>query len=484
MKFLVKLFPEITIKSRPVRKQLVKQLRVNIRKVLRQFDETVEVEGSWDKIEVLLPNIEERAEAAILAMQKVAGIAHFMVVREYPLQDIHDIYLKTKALHEEALEGKKFVVRVKRAGIHDFTSIDVERYVGGGLRQHTGALGVDLKNPDMVVQIEVRDQKVFIVERRYEGLGGYPIGMLDPVLSLVSGGYDSSVASYLTMRRGMRTHFCFFNLGGAAHEVGVKQAALYLWEQYGSRQRVKFVTIPFEDVVGEILTKVHHSNMGVVLKRMMLRAAESVARKYKLTALVTGECVAQVSSQTLTNLNVIDSVAEMLVLRPLITTDKPDIIKIASEIGMEEFARNMPEYCGVISDRPTTKARPHRIENDENRFDMAVLEKAIDDMRVMNIDEILQTVTTVNDVQVVSTPARDDVIVDIRHPNEQEKAPLHLTNNRIISIPFYELSSRMDELSGGSRFLLYCDKGVMSQLHAGHMSESGEREVLVYRPQE
>ncbi len=483
MKFLVKLFPEITIKSRPVRRQLVKQLRLNIRKVLRQYDDTLEAEGSWDKIEVHLPNIGDRAEAAIAAMQRVSGIAHFMVVQEYPLADIHDIYLKTKALYETMLEGKRFVVRVKRAGIHDFTSIDVERYVGGGLRQHTGAAGVDLKNPDIVVQIEVRDQKVYIVERRYEGLGGYPIGMLDPVLSLISGGYDSSVSSYLTMKRGMRTHFCFFNLGGAAHEVGVKQAAFYLWEQYGSRQRIKFVTIPFEDVVGEILTKVHHSNMGVVLKRMMLRAAESVARQYKLSALVTGECVAQVSSQTLTNLNVIDSVANMLVLRPLITTDKPEIIRLASDIGMEEFARNMPEYCGVISDRPTTKARPYRIENDEERFDMAVLARAVENKRVVNIDEVLQSVTTINDVAMVTTPGTEDVVVDIRHPNEQEKAPLHLTNNQILSIPFYELESRLNELTGGKRYLLYCDKGIMSQLHAGHLNSGEGPEIQVYRPQ-
>ncbi|ABC27554.1 thiamine biosynthesis protein ThiI [Hahella chejuensis KCTC 2396] len=482
MKFLVKLFPEITIKSKPVRKDLVKQLRINIRRVLRQIDENVVVEGSWDKIEVLLPDADERtSKRAIEALQRVSGITNFLVVHEYPLVDFHTIYLNAKALYEEQLEGKRFQVRVKRAGKHDFTSMDLERYVGGGLRQHTKAAGVDLSNPEVIISIEVRDDKYYLVEKRYEGLGGYPVGGLEPVVSLMSGGYDSGVASYLTMKRGMRTHFCFFNLGGTAHEVGVKQAALYLWEKYGGGQRVKFITVPFEGVVAEILDKIYHSNMGVVLKRMMLRAATQVARDLSATALVTGECVAQVSSQTLTNLNVIDSATDMLVLRPLIVTDKQDIIRMAGQIGVEEFARNMPEYCGVISDRPTTKARDYRIENDEKRFDMQVLEQALANRRAINIDEIMQSELTVDEVEVVSTPSLDDIIIDIRHPNEQEKAPLTLTNNKILQIPFYELESRMADLDGEARYLLFCDKGVMSQLHASHLNGNG-RKVLVYRP--
>ena len=462
--------------------QLVKLLRRNIRRILTRYDETVEVEGVWDKIEVNLPNIGDKAEAAIEAMQRVSGIVHFLVVKEYPLTTIHDIYEKTLAIYKPQLTGKTFVVRVKRAGKHDFASIDVERYVGGGLRQHTDAKGVQLKNPDMTVAIEVRDDKVYVVERRFEGLGGYPIGMLDPVVSLISGGYDSSVASFLTMKRGMKTHFVFFNLGGTAHEVGVKQAALYIWEKYGSGQRVKFVTVPFEEVVGEILTNTYRSNMGVILKRMMLRAAEVVADELKACALVTGEAVAQVSSQTVINLSVIDRATDKLVIRPLVTTDKQDIIKLAEQIGVEEFARNMPEYCGVISDRPTTKARDYRIENDEARMDMAVLERALEKKQVINIDDVLKSVKTVDEVEVVAIPAREDVVIDIRHPNEQEKQPLHLTNNTIINIPFYELESRLDELESKKSYLLYCDKGIMSQLHASHLSSREALSIKVYRP--
>lgn len=93
----------------------------------------------------------------------------------------------------------------------------------------------------------------------------------------MSGGFDSTVASYLMLRRGLRTHFCFFNLGGRAHALGVKEVAHYLWERFASSHAVTFVTVPFEGVVAEILEQIEDSLMGVVLKRMMLRAAAAVA---------------------------------------------------------------------------------------------------------------------------------------------------------------------------------------------------------------
>ena len=158
---------------------------------------------------------------------------------------------------------------------------------------------------------------------------------------MFSGGFDSSVSSFLCIKRGLQTHYCFFNLGGKAHELAVKEVALFLWIKYHSSHRVKFVSVPFEGIVEEILNKIDDSQMGVVLKRMMLRAADAVAKKLNISSLVTGESVAQVSSQTLKNLAVIDSVTETMVLRPLCTYAKQEIIDIAREIGTEDFSKNI-----------------------------------------------------------------------------------------------------------------------------------------------
>ncbi len=483
MKFVVKLFPEIIIKSKPVRKKFIKQLRDNLRKLLRPIDPELEILREWDRITIDTRCDDEASVAAMLAvLRNTPGIAHVIEVAEYPLVDVHDIYEKTREAVGDSLQGKTFAVRCKRTGSHDFNSGEVERYVGGGLNQHVPSAGVKLKNPDEVVRIEVRHDQFCVVKRRHEGLGGYPIGTVDSVVSLISGGFDSTVSSYMTMKRGMRTHFCFFNLGGREHEVGVKEVALYLWQKFGASHRVKFITVPFEDVVAEILKNVDNSQMGVILKRMMLRAAERVAAELESPALVTGEAVSQVSSQTLTNLSIIDQVTDTLVLRPLITADKLDIINTAARIGTEQFAANMPEYCGVISVKPTTRARPERIAHEEAKFDFAVLERAIAAARYSNIDQLADEEVSHTDVEVLPIPLAEAVILDVRHPDEVDRQPLKLERNAVQCLPFYELHKRCSELDSNTVYQLYCDKGVMSRLHAAHLLDQGYTNIKVYRP--
>jgi len=301
-------------------------------------------------------------------------------------------------------------------------------------------------------------------------------------LSLISGGFDSTVSSYLTMKRGMPTHFCFFNLGGRDHEVGVKEVALYLWMKYGASSRVRFITVPFEGVVSDILKNVDNSQMAVILKRMMLRAGAKIAESLHIKALVTGDSVAQVSSQTLTNLTVVDAATDMLVLRPLITMDKRDIINLSAQIGTEPFAAVMPEYCGVISVRPTTKANSEKIINQELKFNFKLLDEAVADASFVNIDNIDISEMASAAVETLSVPVHNGVIIDIRHPSEEERKPLKLSNVTIEKIPFYELHSQFDELDASKVYLLYCDRGVMSRLHAAHLLEQGHSNVKVFRP--
>ena len=178
----------------------------------------------------------------------------------------------------------------------------------------------------------------------------------------MSGGFDSTVASYLTMKRGIKTHFIFFNLGGLAHEIGVKQVAYYLWNKFGSSHRVSFISVPFDDVVTEIFKNVSQPYMGVMLKRLMLSASEKIADSMGIDALVTGESVAQVSSQTLRNLALIDQCTNKLVLRPLAMMSKPDIIDIAYKIGTRRFAESMPSSRSY-SQVTAMSTSYHRLEN-------------------------------------------------------------------------------------------------------------------------
>ncbi len=486
MKFIIKLFPEITIKSRPVRKQLIKQLKANLRNVLKRIDPDLKVAGQWDSVEVETVSEQPDVTAQVTdALSRIPGIAYFLSVQKYPYVSFDDTLEKAKALYGASIEGKTLCVRVKRAGQHDFKSIDAERYIGGGLRQHCNAKGIDLKNPEVLINLEIRDKHLYLVHEKHPGLGGFPIGSQESVLSLMSGGFDSTVASYLTMRRGIKTHFCFFNLGGKAHELGVKEVSHYIWEKFGSSHGVKFVSVPFEGVVAEILQNVDNSYMGVVLKRMMYRAASAVAEKMELDTIVTGESVAQVSSQTLKNLSVIDRVTDTLVLRPLVTTHKQEIVDIATQIGTYEFAANMPEYCGVISDKPTTKASMKRVLEAEAKFDFAVLEQALEDMVIQHIKNVVDGFNQDVKVEEVSEVSGETVVIDIRHPDEEEKSPLVLDNQAdgmtVEKIPFYKLHTAFKELSLTTEYLLYCDRGVMSQLHAQQLQADGYTNVKVYK---
>jgi len=484
MHFIVKVFPEIFVKSAPVRKRFIKHLRDNLRRLVSGLDVRVEVKSDWEKLELLAPDAGDEITAQVAdILSRTPGIGNYSLIQAYPLGDLDDIFHKVLPHWRDALAGKSFCVRVRRNGNHTFSSVDVERYVGGGLLHNSDARAVDLHNPDVIVSLEIKHERLFVISSKKQGLGGYPLGAQDAVLSLISGGFDSTVSTYMCIRRGLRSHYCFFNLGGRAHEIGVKEVAYYLWQKYGSSHRVKFVSVPFEDVVREILEKVDNAYMGVVLKRMMLRAAEQVAESLEIPALVTGESVAQVSSQTLINLNVIDRATSMVVLRPLATMDKGEIIDLSRKIGTETFAASMPEYCGVISVNPSTRAKLHRVEKEETRFDFAVLEQAIADRVAQNIDEIVDDLNADLSVPVIGSLSAGQVVIDIRHPDEEETRPLHIDGTEILKLPFYGLNKQFAGLDTSKQYFLYCQKGVMSQLHAANLKDAGFTNVGVYRPE-
>lgn len=482
MKFIIKLFPEITIKSQSVRLRFIKILTSNIRNVLKDLAEDVAVVRHWDYLEVRVKK-EELGEGVADRLTRIPGIHHILQVEERAFTDLHNIYEQTFEMYAASLENKTFCVRAKRRGKHPFSSIELERYVGGGLNQHIPSAKVKLTHPDVTVNLEVEDDKLILVVRRLEGIGGFPIGTQEDVLSLISGGFDSGVSSYMLMRRGCRVHYCFFNLGGAAHEIGVKQVAHYLWNRFGSSHKVRFVAVNFEPVVAEILEKVDDGQMGVVLKRMMVRAASRVAERYGVQAIVTGEALGQVSSQTLTNLRMIDNATDTLVLRPLISHDKETIINLARQIGTEDFARTMPEFCGVISKNPTVKAVKEKIEAEEEKFDFAILDDVVLNAQNMDIRMIAQqSEQQVTEVEMVSELSATDVVLDIRSPDEQEAHPLKIEGAEVRTLPFYKLSTQFGDLPAETTYLLYCDRGVMSRLQALYLAEQGYTNVKVYRP--
>ncbi|GAB3004595.1 tRNA 4-thiouridine(8) synthase ThiI [Psychrosphaera aestuarii] len=483
MKLIVKYHPEINIKSRSVRKRFYKLLESNLRIILKKVHPKAHIISRWTDILVDAPHAtpEEREQLLDLIV-KIPGVDQFNEVVEYPFVDFDQAFKDVARHWQDELIGKSFCVRIKRTGKHDFTSSELERYIGGGLNQAVETARVQLKKPEVTVKAELREDVFHVIKANHKGLGGMPLPSQEDVLALMSGGFDSGVAAYHLIRRGARTHFCFFNLGGKEHEIGVKQASHQIWKAFSSSHKTRFVSVNFEPVVAEILTKIDNGLMGVVLKRMMMRAAAQVAEKLNIKALVTGESLGQVSSQTLTNLNVIDRVTEMLILRPLIHIDKSEIIDTARKIGSHDLAAAMPEYCGVISKKPTTRAVLSEIESAEDNFDFSILDKAIAEASLMDVRDIeTESHEEVTEVEQVTELSENSIVIDIRSPEEEEDSPLVIEGIDVITMPFFRIATQFGDLDQSKSYYLYCDRGVMSRLQALLLHEHGYTDVKVYR---
>ncbi|GHB56246.1 tRNA sulfurtransferase [Psychrosphaera saromensis] len=483
MRLIVKYHPEINIKSRSVRRRFSKLLESNVRSIIKRIFESAHVISRWSDLLIETTELPRETELEIIdALSRIPGVDQFNEVIEYPFIDFDTAFNDVARHWQGELEGKSFCVRVKRSGKHDFTSSELERYIGGGLNQAVESAKVSLRKPDITVKAELRGDRFQVVKTHHRGLGGMPIPSQEDVLSLISGGFDSGVATYHLMRRGARTHFCFFNLGGKEHEIGVKQVSYEIWKRYSSSHKTKFIAVDFDPVVAEILTKIDNGLMGVVLKRMMMRAASQVAERLNIKALVTGESLGQVSSQTLTNLNVIDRVTETLILRPLIHLDKAEIIDTSRKIGTHDFAAAMPEYCGVISKKPTTRAVLSQIIEAESHFDMSILDDAVNNADVMDIRDIAkQAAEEVQELEQVTELPADAVVIDVRSPEEMDDSPLVLDGVEVIEIPFFRIATQFGDLDQAKPYFLYCDRGVMSRLQALLLHEHGYKEVKVYR---
>jgi thiamine biosynthesis protein ThiI len=219
--------------------------------------------------------------------------------------------------------------------------------------------------------------------------------------------------------------------------------------------------------------------MGVMLKRLMLKASEQIANEKKIDALITGESVAQVSSQTLRNLSLIDEATTKLVLRPLSMMSKTDIMEIASKIGTSKFAEAMPEYCGVISKNPVTHGSHDRMGREAWKFDYSILDTAVQNAVHINVDEMDKNIDEIGQMEVVSDLSSGNyTVIDIRQTPDCIE-----TSCETIKIPFYNLKSQFKKLPQDKEYLFYCDKGILSQLHAQFLRDAENyTNIKVYRP--
>ncbi|MFT8229674.1 MAG: tRNA uracil 4-sulfurtransferase ThiI [Enterobacterales bacterium] len=482
MKIIIKLFPEICVKSKSVRLKFISILVDNINLIFKKNKISVKILKLWDCIKINI-NCYHKQYKIIKLLINIPGIHSILIVKESNWIDIEDIYKKVINHYFNILINKNFCVRVKRRGIHTFSSCDIERWIGKFICNNIMNTTVKLVNPEEIVSLEIIDNNILFIIATFKGIGGFPISTQGHVLSLISGGFDSGVSSYMLIRRGIVVHYCFFNLGGNIHETNVRKIAYYLWEKFSISHTVSFISLDFLPVINEILSKISESQVSIILKRLMIKVASIIAKNLNIKALVTGDVLGQVSSQTLINLDLINNVDNILILRPLITYNKEKIIQISRSIGTEIFSIKTPEYCGLFSNKSSAKSTQKRIEFEENKLNDSILTNVIKNAKVINIEKLknINHQEPYASIKTTSYFKKNDILLDIRDIKKYKYNPVKFDNIKIQSLPFYKLNNKIKNLDKNKSYILYCDSGITSKLCANYLYSNGFKNIKIYK---
>lgn len=379
-------YQEIALKGRN-RPWFIARLVRNLREATSDLG-IKRVQALMGRIEITLAS-PEQWPAVRERVSKVFGAGNFAKAGRAPL----DIDKIAAAILQDLdpSDPESFRVSVRRADKRfPMTSPQVEREIGGRIKEARG-WRVDLSHADLTIHVEMLTNDAFYYFGKDRGAGGLPVGSSGRVACLLSGGIDSPVAAWRLMRRGCRVTFVHFHsypiLSRASQEKARELARVLTEYQYRSR----LVLVPFGEIQQQVVLSVAPPLRVVIYRRLMMRIAEAIARQFRAGALVTGEVVGQVASQTIENLTAINAVATLPVLRPLIGMDKEEITAEAQRLGTFPISIIPDQDCCTLftPKHPATKAR---------------LEEVLQAESSLNIEEIVQRAVTSAAFEIFTFP--------------------------------------------------------------------------------
>lgn len=340
-------------------------------------------------IYVIPENDEADINEAMERLTKVFGIASVCKAVAAP-KDFNAISQKAIEYLENTLSfAKTFKVTAKRADkTFPMKSPEICMELGGILLQKFTNLSVDVINPEITVTVEIRDEYAYIHAEKIAGAGGLPVGSSGKAMLLVSGGIDSPVAGYMMAKRGIRitaVHFVSPPYTSERARLKVEQLCQKLTPYCGT---IAFLCVPFTEIQEAIKDNCPSEFFTIIMRRFMMKIAQKLAEKDECLALITGESVGQVASQTLKAMACTDAVCEMPVFRPLAGMDKTEIVNIARKIDTFETSILPYEDCCTVftPKHPKTKPNLAEIEEAEAKFDFnEMVEKAVADTELVII---------------------------------------------------------------------------------------------------
>lgn len=418
---------------------------------------------------IALPSDEEMVER----FARVFGVQSVSLAHAAPWQSLDDVVREGFAFGRPFVTGRRFAIRARRMGERrevGLSSAEIQIRLGDALR--SVAAGVDLSHPDVTIHVEVDAERAYYFVAKQRGAGGLPLGTQGRAVSLLSGGFDSPVASWRMLRRGVALDYVFCNLGGRPHQLEALAIAKRLADRWQCGTRPRFHAIDFDLVSREIQKQVTTRYWQIVLKRMMLRAAADVAKRVDALAIVTGDAIGQVSSQTLQNLAVVSQATTIPILRPLVGDNKDEIIEEAKRIGTHDLSEKVGEYCAIVPSHPATAARLENILAEEEKLDPTVLAQALAERSVFVLPDV--DLTSWDAAELVAKELLPgETLIDLRSRAAYDD--WHAPGALFLEFPLaLRAYASFDK---AQRYVLYCEWGLKS----AHLADLMRREGIAAR---
>ena len=375
-------FGELSTKGKN-KKEFIRILGRNIRNALRDFA-NLEFIIKLDHIYVKLNDNEP--DEIIRILQGISGIHALSLVLKTD-DEINNVKKTCLELIKQE-NGKTFKVHSRRANKkYPIISDQINREVAGEILRNTD-LKVDVHNPDILLSIEMREEGCYIFTKTYPGAGGYPLGVGGKIMHMLSGGIDSPVAAYLLMKRGIRIE-CIHFASPPYTNIGVIEKLKDLLAKLNIYQdSIRLNVVPFTKIQEMIYEVADESYAITIMRRMMFRLASELAKRRHCMAFSSGESVGQVASQTLESMTVINEVTNMPVIRPLVTTDKLEIIDLARKLDTYDISiRPYEDCCTIFAPKnPKTKPALDKAVEYESKFDyQSLIEEALNNIEVIYV---------------------------------------------------------------------------------------------------
>ena len=329
-------------------------------------------------------------DAAFQALQKVFGVIKMNRAAACEKDKDAIVKLAKEYLRDELMSAKSFKVESKRSDkSFPLTSIELSQYVGGELAEAFPDCAVEMHDPELIVHVEVRDLAAYVHSTPIPGAGGMPVGSNGTAVTLLSGGIDSPVSTYMIAKRGVRlipVHFFSFPYTSQQAKDKVIELAQLLTEYCG---KMTIEVVPFTHIQEEIRDKCPEEYFTLIMRRFMMRIAQRIAGRNGAKAIVTGENLGQVASQTMEAMASTQSVIDMPVLQPLIGMDKEEIITLARKIGtFETSILPYEDCCTVFTPRhPKTHPKLNEVAAAEAVLDIdALVDEAVEGIERITVD--------------------------------------------------------------------------------------------------